>query len=919
MFERLRQGLRHVLHHGAEGAEPIHAPHALDSTEARLTIHQHDDLIELRPTFAGDPMLRVRAFIAGPLSTARIASRSSTSLLRLQIPVRADGRDATIEITVMRAGRLEADDAAHPSAGFVLARARRRRIPPDRQAVEILYSHPQDLQVRYLVAMESTIQPLDFKEYAQHESVFKEVPSVSQMVAFLRATLHHRRTTLRSLGSMARNTAVPHVHCVVDDMTRRLSQGQDFTTERVRHTLAWLGDEGRSVNPNTVSALALLCDIYLENIGSEQLDALVDRGEELPVSKSALAATVAFLGAVEVQDRWTRALPALLQDESGPAERALAFLQSTVARRNTLSILTDLADDSGSERSRTRVDQLLARVGADQNLLNDEHLALQAYFEARGRKVQAETISALAIYVDFEAGILNEDDIDGLTPQRAFVDASLYSMLAIARAFDYDLRCWLLPFIRSHDAADHDKMWKQLEDLVTLSEGGIVARFLESGQAGHETVYIAAPDDVTALRARGYIFTGEFLADFATLHHLQEVELGAFEALGVPIIARFMSDSGVVAWRRLDVVERASSAALRELLKRPYSFADRYEIFHFAQNVLGAHEPVAADALVGRDNVLVVYRDARGAAHYKHVAHVDDTAQITTAPQRDWDWAQAVVRFPDAALFPRLLTEASHEFLLGLPDDRASLGRLDLVYSGLEDSLSAPPPSVALSEKVAPLQEAMQSAAIRALLVGIIDVGARDDALGLLELDRDRRSLAPVLAEACDSPALLEVAALLVLHALCGDAGARIACDTARFDALLLDRLLAAAEDGDVEVRRCAVELMGTYAAHARAEQRLAFSYVLTRLMDNDVATVSRAAARALGTIALRDVHPPVRLTTVGAPPRATAEEVDADRTAEEVLIMFSLPAEHHKAVVTMLAGLLPESDAMAVQGRKAP
>jgi hypothetical protein len=890
MLDRLRQGFLHVMGHGASAPPP---PQVLDAAEARMVIRQAGDVIEFEATLSAEPILRLRGEIDGPLSTGRASGRSATSLLHLQVPIRADGQAAVVDITVMRPN----DDDNWQ--GYVLARARRRRLPPASQALELLYSNELDVQIRYMFCFDEAIRPLGFQEFSRHESVFKEVPSVSQMVAFLRATLHHRRTTLRSLTSMARNASDARVLARVAEMNERLSQGQDFATDLLRQTLAWLSDQGRTVNPNTLCALALLADIHLGRIETAHVDALVEGGQAIPLSVDGIGAAVAFLGVAR-----EGAPPFLPPADDGA--RALAFLEATVARRNAISILTDLADDSGSERSRGRVDQLLARVSAEQNLLNDEHAALQSYIQGRGRKIQGETISALAIYVDFEAGILNEEDIDGLTPQRAFVDASLYSMLAISRAFDFELHCWLLPHSRSTDPADQEALWRGLENLVTLSEGGVIARFWESGQAGHQTMHVPTPSDVAEMRGRGYTFTGELLADLPHLAHLQESELGAFEASGETLVARYVSESGTVRWQRLQVAGR--EGRVRRLPDQRYSFIDRYEIFHFGQSLMGRLEGTEAEALVGREDVLVVYRDARGAAHYKHMPAVSDAAAVATPPQRDWTFDRTTVWFPDARLFPPLLAEASHEYLLGLPDDRASRGRLDLVYSGLEQAL-APAPELlslgALPDLYRSLHEALQAPALRALLLGALGQKARDGMADRLASTKESLRVSPSLTgDLAAHPALLELAALFVLHALFHDDPA---LEARVFEDLLLDRLLSAAESDNQAERLRAVEWMGTSTVAGREDQRMAFSYVLCRFLESDGARVAAAAAHALGALALRRVRRPPAIVARVEDERPLPASEDSESLADEVLTVFSLPPEHRKSVLTMLAALLPE------------
>jgi hypothetical protein len=351
------------------------------------------------------------------------------------------------------------------------------------------------------------------------------------------------------------------------------------------------------------------------------------------------------------------------------------------------------------------------------------------------------------------------------------------------------------------------------------------------------------------------------------------------------------------------------------LLNRPHSFVDRYDIFHFGQAIFAHKEKVEAAALADAENVLTVYRDARGADHYRHFERVASIEDVTTPPQRDWEWDSSVVRFPEDRRFPPVLAEASHEYLLGLPDERASMERLDAVYSGLLAGLSKPGTEVALrgvEGAVEQISQMLNSASLRALLVGVVEVGERDAALAKFGAGENLWVAAP-LVEHLEHASLAELAALAVLRALFVDASDSDAAHHEKelhtLEELMLDRLLAAAESDLIEVKRCACALMGSELVARHAEQRLAFSYVLGRLMDSDETAVADASARALAALALRRVSPPVSLARQGtatvSPKLTTLSPDDTSMLTEEILGIYSLPHEHRKPVATMLATLL--------------
>jgi hypothetical protein len=874
MFERLRKGLGQLMRRGSEVGAAA-APSAnvliaeeLSSRDAHLRITQTASAVCFQPDFADEPMLTLPGQLAGLLSTVHLQGvAAARTACRLEVPLQFEGRLYPVQITAVSYGERD------PDASFSLSRASRRRIPPGEQAIEIVYGSDLDQQLRYLVQIDSHLRPVDFRDFSKHEAVFEEVPPVAQMIAFLKATLHHRRTTLKSLSSMARRADSPKVRDVIAAMQERLSQSQDFTTPAVQAAQTLLEERGLTVNRNTVTALCLLADIFLDTIRPSDLEALAEGGVALPTSATALLAVTSFLGTESAPTDWAARLPDSLPADADRAAEALAFLKQTVGQRNALSILADLADDSGSERSRQRVERLLARVSdSQQNLINDEHEALAAYLSNAGRPVQIDTITALGIYVDFEAGILSLDDIEALTPRRSFLDISLYSMLAIAGAFDVDLRAYRMP------SFDRAQLWRWLERLVESSQGGAIARFIEKGEAGHLTLFLADRAAVRQCRKRGLDYHGEVMCRLPIIDYLQEHELAAFKATGNACIACFGSEEKRLQWRLLDEVVGARPGGLLDVLGGSFSFVDRYELYHFSQRVLARTVPAEAAALVGQRNLVAVYRDLRGSAQYHYLPSVASIADVITPPHQDWEWAGAIVEFPDLGDFPHHLIEPSHEYLLGQPDDRApTQKRLDRIYGGLEARLGEPYRKVALDAHAAyaaRLEESWRSPALRALLVGLCGPDERER---LLAQVHSRVDMAEPLFVAIDSPQLLQFAALAVLAEIAHGGPGGAGFDADKLDELLLDQLYRAAESDDAEARDLACQIMGCAFGNPAVDHSLATSYVLSRFLESERPSISHSAARSLAALALRAWLPLPRLVTLSAHAHAGNAEAPAE------------------------------------------
>lgn len=872
MFDGFRRGLRLFLGGSrpalvAEEERP-EAPSELSSTDGYLRILQQDAQVKLQPTFAAEPMLVVPGQLDGSLSSVRgqVAGRDA---LILSFPVLIAGRSRKLQITIARLGQ------ARPDASFVLVRASRRRVPPADQALELVYSH-EDSEMRYLVEMDLEVPPVGFREFTRQRAVFEEVPPVSQMVAFLKATIHHRRTALRSLSSLARRVQEPHVQSMIAVMQETLSQSHDFSNPVLTDLGVDLTRVGRPINPNTLAAMTLLADIWLEKLTREHLDALIERGVVLETSLVAAEAAAAFLG-VE-SEPWREIRPPL--SESDEVERARAFLQSTVGRRTALTILADLAEDSGSERSRTRVARLMERVGPDQVLTNDEHEALKTYLANLGRPVQPDTLAALGIYVDFEAGILSEEDIEGLTPQRGFLDTSLYGMVAISGAFDAELRPLRV------EAERQSLLWESLIQLLRLTRGGLVARFLEPDQAGVLTLCVTSPTEIVPLRSRGLTFTGEILAHLPVLDYLHEHDLEVLARACPGLMACFGSEDKKVQWRKLDSAHRATDAATRELLKGAFSFIDGYHLYNFLGRVVGRTEKVQASDLRWRKDFVTLYRDQRGNAHYRFVEKLASEQELLEPPEHGQEWSGEVVEFPDLTGCPARLYEPSHDFLLGRPEERGlRQQRLDRIYDGLEAHLTRPWVWYNLAQHphhLARLRQRLRTPSLRALLVGVVDLPTRNALVQALSGQGEARvelEVAEPLLQSLDLAEMEDFAVLSILYRMCQEIelpGLRKYYHREKFRELLLDRLFALSDSSDPVVRMQAARLMGTDLVAYAPQQQLAVSYALSRFLENEKSGIARAAARSLAALSLEELAPlpeTVQGRLVGSKRRAKARK----------------------------------------------
>jgi hypothetical protein len=877
------------------GRGPEAAPQDFVVSEAGLRFTGSEGRLAILTTFGGPPLFVVENFPGVRPSTVRTERGGNPALLIHLGP--------ELTITCVQFGQTP------PGQAQVLVRATRKRLPEGGQALEFTFAREGD-QVRYLAELGPGLVPLGFREHAPAEAVFTEVPPRSQMVAFLKATLHQRRTALRSLKGLARRCADPRVRAGIDDFGARLNPGHDFNQPVIEELRQALEQQGRPVNLNTLIALCLMADLFLGRIDSTHVDDLVNRDRPLLISDDAAAAAARFLGGRPVRAA------------GSDADRALGFLWAAVAERSARTILEDLAEDSGSETSRARVRRLLERVAPDQGLNNDEQEALRSYLAASGRTIHADTLAALCLYVDFEAGILAEEDIDALTPARAFVDHSLYALLAVAGAFEMDLHCLVL------GDDDESVRWQGLECLVGLGEQGALARFLEPGLPGFHTRHLLDPAAVQQARAEGLGFTGEVLVRFPVLDYLEVSDLRAFLGQQVPVLACFQSEDRSVRWR---VIEPASPHREDlEALTGPFGFIEGFRAYRFHGRVLGRVLQVRPEELVGRSSVVAVDRDHRGNRHYRFLAEVLEPEQMLQALGQGLEWSGGIAVFPQVDGLPPDLLEPGPDHLLGRPEDTsAEVRRLELCFRAVRAVLQRGPEVLPLdqhAEAADCLRRALRSPQVRSALLGVVEPATRHILVRLAGEEGQpppgALRLAPALLDCLTFPEGQQVAALLVLQALCSSPRVRIAglrreWQPEAFQTLLQESLFRMALSDSVELRSASWALLATEAVGVDRSRREAAAYLLMRHLEGPQ---GEEAARALAALALAPTVPLPPAVEIAAPgfevgsrerEEAELEGVRADLAAwlatpggsEEVPARANLKGEERK--ILALARLL--------------
>ncbi len=849
---------------------PEAAPADFSSPEAGLRFSFAEGSLSVFMIGASEPLFAVEGAAAVRLRTVR-TERGGHPAILLNL-------GEQLQITCVQFGH------ARPGKVRNLVRATRKRQPEGGQALELTFASGPD-QIRYLVELGPSLQATGFREVSPVEAIFTEIPPLSQMVAFLKATLHQRRTALRSLRGLARRCADPQVREGIEDMEARLSPGHDFTQPVVVELREALEAQGRPVYVNTLVALCLMADLYLGRINRSTIDAVVGRDEPLILSDDAAAAAARFLGG-------RPARPA-----TAAADRALGFLWAAVAERSARTILEDLAEDSGSVTSRARVRRLLEKVALDQGFANDEQTALRSYLAACGRTIHPDTVAALCLYVDFEAGILAEEDIDALTPARSFVDHSLYAILSVAGAFEVDLRCLVLP------EAEEPQMWWGLKCLVLMGHHGLLARFLEPGSPGYLTRHLADPASVDQARADGLSFTGEVLVQFPVLDYLEVRDLNTFLQKDVLLLACFQSEDRAQRWR---VVEPGTAGDPKiEAVTGPHGFIETFRAFRFQGKVVGRLAEAEARSLVGQAQVVAVYLDHRGNRHYQCLGEVLSVEQVQKPPAPGLEWSGQVAVFPGLDRFPRDLVEPGPDYLLGRPEDASAESlRLTLCYRAVQASLVQHPTLVLLDshpQETDRLRRLLRSDQLRSAVLGVVGTITRHALVTMLGEQGDpvpgQIRLAPAVLTALGSPEGEQVAALLVLYALCSSP--RIPLRPRDRDwrpeaylDLLQDRLFALAESESASLRAAACTLLGTEVAAGSRARREAAAYLLARHMEG--AATGEAAVYSLAALALAPTVPAPPAVEVWSwtaePPDRDFEQLEVDEQTSDLRAWLGAP-----------------------------
>ncbi len=845
---------------GPEEEVSSRASEEASSAEARLRVVPRDrKFLDFYTTLHPRRLFSVPASLTGSLSKFTQVEAASGRRVVVTVPIAlAGGERLHIKVTFYLPRGIE------PGQDLELTRAGQGKLPPDTRLLEFLFSQEGN-EFRYVVELDQRVEVLEFEEVVDQRPVFLSVPPVGQMTAFLRAITHKRRTSLDILVSLLGAAGPATQEAIRILQSQRRHQDVQLPVAAVVNRL--LEQDGRIVSQQVLQAFALFLDMEAGVL----TPAALERGGEVGVSAEALLLVAEHFGLHLSASTWAAEFPDHLQpleevrrrSERPELARSMEILRGQRDRRTPLEILEQIAQESNSRRAAAFAAGLRERLPEGRTSLNDEQLALLALLSAAGRRYQANTLVALCLFVDAEVGFLTEGDLDNLSRAAETVDTSMYAMVAVAGAFDVQLRGLVL------EESPEEPLDGSLPALVELAPAGLLAGFRVPGQAGHHWHWIrSAHEAALCLEDSQLQFTGMVLGSLPMLDQVAELDLAVLAESGRDLVAVFQSDlDRSLVWRRLGSVREGDWRSPPVDGRRvSFSFLEGFSAFHFSRVVLAGLEKVEDEALVGRRQVVAVYLDNRQNRHFRCLQEVRSVEDLEPAAGSGLVWSHQVVWFPDLSGLPGIMRELGQDALLGRTDTLSSeLRLLEWIHEILWLVLTRFPDYQSLASRpdvLERIRKSLWSSRASEILGSLMDPRTRDDLSKNLKGSSamDFRLYRPLL-EGGAGQEKLEFAGLRIMYEMCrsdlvGVEGYFKHYDANRFRALIHNRLMEMLDSPEAPTRAMAMRLLATSEEVPDTSVRLVLEYELARGLSDSDPSVGRAAAEGLLRLCLMEKVP---------------------------------------------------------------
>lgn len=847
---------------GAPGTEASPSvSEEVSSPEARLRVVPRDGrFLDFYSTLNPRRLFSLPASLAGSLSKFTQVEAAAGRRVVVGIPLAlAGGERVQIKVT------LHLPRGVEPGQDLELTRAGQGKLPPDTRLLEFLFCEGEN-EFRYVVELHQRIDVLDFEEVVDQRPVFLSVPPVAQMTAFLRAITQKRRTALDILKSL-KGRATPQAAEAIRALKLRTRPHQELVHPGVQAVHRLLEASGRIVSLHALMAFALFADMEAGALTSR----VVEESEEIPITADAILLVAEHFGLELEPAAWASEFPFL--EESLESVRARSTQDALIQvreklrqqrdRRTPLEILEQIAQESNSRRAAAFAEGLKQRLPEGRIGLNDEQLALLALLSAAGRRYQANTLVALCLFVDAEVGFLSEADLENLSRSSETVDTSMYAMVAVAGAFEVQLRGLVL------EESEQEPISRSLPALVGQAQAGLLGGFRVPGRAGHHWHWIRSPEEANHALEDGELeFTRMVLGAFPILDQLSEPDLAVLAESGHDLVAVFQSDlDRSLVWRRLGSIRDGEwRSPASEGRRTSFSFVEGFSAFHFSRLVLAGLKKVEDEELVGCRRVVTVYLDNRQNRHFRCLELVESTRDLEPPANSGLEWSHQVVWFPEASGLPGIMRELGQDALLGRTDTLSTeLRNLEWIHEALWQVLTRPTDHQSLMARpdlLERIRKTLWSSPARDILAGLIDARTHDDLNKNLRETRrfDFRLYRPLL-EGGAGREQLEFAGLRIMYEMCrselvGSEGYFKHYDATRFRAVIHNRLMEMLDSPDPSIRAMALRLLATAEEVPDSSVRLVVEYELSRGLADPEPAVGRAAAEGLLRLCLMDKVP---------------------------------------------------------------
>lgn len=592
---KIESGFRELVRR-FRGSRPV-GEMVLVSSEATLKAHQAEpDRVVLTSLLDGRRLFSVEGRLEAALT--RVEGGGDTTL---RLPVRTQDGRGWIRVRVSR--------TAPPGEWPALRRVRAVAVPEGLEFQFRSDSAPESAEISLEFTFDPTLRISEFRPFEDLQPLFRELPGVPEMAAYLRACMHHRRSQLQILSDLADSLRSARIQDGVDLMRRRRTAVL-MNTWTLSELATRLSARKHEMSPTVLGAACLAAELEARTLGLDALAAM-------------LADAVVYDPSAEILAGLENALVARLRGDllddpaDSPRDRALARVAQALTQDSALRVLSDLAAQSRAGTAAS-VARLLRRGLRESARLSDESQeALRTLLARAGRAISSGTMAGLCLFVEAELGLITWEQMEELLTGGVRPPTTAYALAAVAGACDLELRGFRV---------ERDLV----PSLIGLSEGQAL---VQQGDHFHVPGGEETPAPVVSM-----------LVHLPVLDNLQMRDLEVLAASGHTV-----------------------HSCYRSSVHRHLVWADRLEPdAPFAGRVLGWLRRAAPEDLEGQESVITAWSDQRGQISFRHHATFRSADVRAEGEER---WTGEIVEFPAEGL-PPVLAEMNRHELSGIEDPR---------------------------------------------------------------------------------------------------------------------------------------------------------------------------------------------------------------------------------------------------------